>query len=150
MNPRGVRHPDQTVLQEGSVRIILSLRAVGEGHISTIAFREGTISPGREWTLAPQPTFATTAMLGVHQVGNQVDRISVHCDPDSSISGTVIFPITEADRNGLEDLRLVEFERGSGKSEWIGTYTASLGSDLHPYMPRSPVFRELIGTGAGR
>src|SRR3546814_7236201 len=83
MNPRGVRHPDQTVLQEGSVRIILSLRAVGEGHISTIAFREGTISPGRELTLAPQPTFATTAMLGVHQVGNQVDRISVHCDPRS-------------------------------------------------------------------
>ena len=109
MNPSVVRHPDQTGLQVGSVRIILSLRAVGEGHISTIAFREGIVSLGRELTLMPQPTFATTAMLGIHQAGNQVDRISVHCDPDSSISGTVIFPITEAQRNGLEDLRLVEF-----------------------------------------
>jgi hypothetical protein len=48
MNPSVVRHPDQSGLQPGSVRIILSLRAVGEGHISTIAFREGIISAGRQ------------------------------------------------------------------------------------------------------
>ena len=41
MNPSVVRHPDQSGLQEGCIRILLSLRAVGEGHISTIAFREG-------------------------------------------------------------------------------------------------------------
>src|SRR3546814_10680508 len=75
--------PDQTGLQEGSVRILLSLRAVGEGHISTIAFREGIVSPGRELTLMPQPTFATAAMRGTHQADNQEDRISVHRDPDS-------------------------------------------------------------------
>src|SRR3546814_15951988 len=47
MNPSVVRHPDQTGLQEGSVRILLSPRAVGERHISTIAFRERHISPCR-------------------------------------------------------------------------------------------------------
>src|SRR3546814_13195466 len=101
MNPSVVRHPDQTGLQEGSVRIILSLRAVGEGHISTIAFREGTISPGRELPLAPKPTFPTTAMLGVHQVGHQVIRISVQCDPVTSISGSFIFTMTERPPHGL-------------------------------------------------
>lgn len=146
MNPSVVRHPDQTGLQEGSVRIILSLRAVGEGHISTIAFREGIVSPGCELTLLPQPTFATTAMLGVHQAGNQADRISVHCDPDSSISGTVIFPITEAQRNGLEDLRLVEFARDSGKSEWIGTYTAYSGRDIRSELLRTRDFRDFTLT----
>jgi hypothetical protein len=50
MNPSVVRHPDQSGLQDGSVRILLSLRAVGEGHISTIAFREGIVSAGRTKT----------------------------------------------------------------------------------------------------
>ena len=63
MNPSVVRSPDQTGLQEGSVRILLSLRAVGEGHISTIAFREGIISKGRQISLLPEPAFATAAML---------------------------------------------------------------------------------------
>ena len=42
-NPSIVPHPDQTGLAEGSVRFILSLRATGEGHISSITFRTGTI-----------------------------------------------------------------------------------------------------------
>lgn len=154
MNPSVVRHPDQTGLQEGSVRILLSLRAVGEGHISTIAFREGVIAPGRELALMPQPTFATAAMLGAHNAENQEDRISVHRDPDSNISGTVIFPITEAQRNGLEDLRLVEFERDSGKSEWIGTYTAYSGRDIQSELLRTRDFSDFTLTpikgGAGR
>ena len=42
-NPSIVPHPDQTQLPEGSLRFILSLRATGEGHISSITFRTGTI-----------------------------------------------------------------------------------------------------------
>jgi len=42
-NPSIVPHPDQTNLGEGDLRFILSLRAVGEGHISSIEFRSGTI-----------------------------------------------------------------------------------------------------------
>jgi hypothetical protein len=43
MNPSIVPHPDQSGLSEGSLRIVLSLRAVGEGHISTITLREGIL-----------------------------------------------------------------------------------------------------------
>jgi len=42
-NPSVVPHPDQSNLPEGSTRFVLSLRAVGEGHISSVAFRCGTI-----------------------------------------------------------------------------------------------------------
>jgi predicted GH43/DUF377 family glycosyl hydrolase len=43
-NPSIVPHPDQTGLPSGSLRFILSLRATGEGHISSITFRTGVIS----------------------------------------------------------------------------------------------------------
>ena len=59
MNPSIVRHPDQSGLSEGSSRIVMSLRTVGEGHISSIAFREGILSPGARFELAPEPPFAT-------------------------------------------------------------------------------------------
>jgi predicted GH43/DUF377 family glycosyl hydrolase len=42
-NPSIVPHPDQTDLPPGAVRFILSLRATGEGHISSITFRMGII-----------------------------------------------------------------------------------------------------------
>jgi hypothetical protein len=43
MNPSIVPHPDQSGLTQGAIRIAMSLRAVGEGHISSVAFREGIL-----------------------------------------------------------------------------------------------------------
>ena len=42
-NPSMVWHPDQSGLPEGTRRFILSLRATGEGHISSITFRSGVV-----------------------------------------------------------------------------------------------------------
>lgn len=42
-NPSIVWHADQSGLPEGAKRFILSLRATGEGHLSSIAFRSGVI-----------------------------------------------------------------------------------------------------------
>ncbi len=42
-NPSMVAHPDQAGCQRGETRFIMSLRAVGEGHLSSIEFRTGTI-----------------------------------------------------------------------------------------------------------
>jgi predicted GH43/DUF377 family glycosyl hydrolase len=44
-NPSIVRHPDQNDLPAGALRFILSLRATGEGHISSITFRTGVVHP---------------------------------------------------------------------------------------------------------
>lgn len=42
-NPSMVWHPDQSGLPAGSKRFIVSLRATGEGHISSITFRSGIV-----------------------------------------------------------------------------------------------------------
>jgi predicted GH43/DUF377 family glycosyl hydrolase len=42
-NPSIVPHPDQSQLPEGSLRFIMSLRATGEGHLSSIVFRSGVL-----------------------------------------------------------------------------------------------------------
>jgi hypothetical protein len=42
-NPSLVPHPDQSGLEAGSLRVVLSLRATGEGHISSIEFRSAVI-----------------------------------------------------------------------------------------------------------
>src|SRR5579859_546371 len=45
-NPSIVPHPDQAGCGPGELRFVMSLRAVGEGHLSSIEFRTGTISAG--------------------------------------------------------------------------------------------------------
>ena len=50
-NPSIVLHPDQTELQPGDKRVILSFRATGEGHISSIVFRTGIIDKDNNLSL---------------------------------------------------------------------------------------------------
>ena len=58
-NPSIVPHPDQTGVPKGALRFILSLRATGEGHISSITFRQGKIRAQNRITLTPPVPFAT-------------------------------------------------------------------------------------------
>lgn len=141
MNPSVVLHYDQSGMAKGSCRIILSLRAVGEGHISSVAFREGVITTDGELQLAHQPPFATAAdAYGAEDV-KQEGVVSVFRHPDSTVSGTVLFPITAAQANGLEDLRLVQFHHDDGMVEWLGTYTAYNGHVIQSEMLRTRDFR---------
>ena len=59
-NPSMVWHPDQSGLPDGSRRFIVSLRATGEGHISSITFRSGTIDV-RNRIRMDEPTRYVTA-----------------------------------------------------------------------------------------
>jgi predicted GH43/DUF377 family glycosyl hydrolase len=58
-NPSIVPHPDQSDVPRGALRFILSLRATGEGHISSITFRTGTVSAQNRITLTPPVPFVT-------------------------------------------------------------------------------------------
>ena len=58
-NPSIVPHPDQSGLPKGALRFILSLRATGEGHISSITFRTGIVSAQQRITLTPPGPFVT-------------------------------------------------------------------------------------------
>ncbi|WP_336974364.1 glycoside hydrolase family 130 protein [Sphingobium aromaticiconvertens] len=141
MNPSVVLHPDQTGMNGSSCRIILSLRAVGEGHISSIAFREGIITRDAQFHLAPEPPFATAADAHGDEDCEQEGAVTIFRHPDSTLSGTVIFPITAAQANGLEDLRLVKFAHEDGRTEWLGTYTAYNGRQIQSEMMRTRDFR---------
>lgn len=57
-NPSIVPHPDQSDLPRGALRFILSLRATGEGHISSITFRTGVVSAQHRVTLTPPVAFS--------------------------------------------------------------------------------------------
>lgn len=59
-NPSMVLHPDQNGLERGSARFIMSLRACGEGHISSIEFRSGTIDVEQRVAIDPPSRFALT------------------------------------------------------------------------------------------
>ncbi len=56
-NPSIVSHPDQSGVPKGALRFILSLRATGEGHISSITFRQGKIRAQNRITLTPPVPF---------------------------------------------------------------------------------------------
>jgi predicted GH43/DUF377 family glycosyl hydrolase len=61
-NPSVVSHPDQSGLTEGDKRFVMSLRAVGEGHISSIEFRSGIVNAEGRILVDKETGFATTAM----------------------------------------------------------------------------------------
>ena len=58
-NPSIVLHPDQGGLGPGMARFILSLRATGEGHVSSVGFRSGTIDARGTITLVPPTGYVT-------------------------------------------------------------------------------------------
>ncbi|MGC6329630.1 glycoside hydrolase family 130 protein [Rhizorhabdus sp. FW153] len=145
MNPSVVPHPDQSGLTANTLRILMSLRAVGEGHISSIAFREGLITIDGDLELAPEPPFATAADApDADGVRDQDGPITIERHRDSTLSGTVIFPMTPAQRNGLEDLRLTHFTHDDGSTEYIGTYTAYSGRDIQSELMRTRDFRSIV------
>ena len=141
MNPSAVPHFDQSGMPAGSQRILMSMRAVGEGHISSVAFREGIITADGQLKLAPEPPFATATDTDRLEAEMPEGSVTVHRHRDSTLSGTVIFPITTAQSKGLEDLRLVRFEHPDGGVEWIGTYTAYNGSVIQSELMRTRDFR---------
>jgi len=62
-NPSIVPHPDQEGLSAGELRFILSLRATGEGHISSIVFRSGIIDHKNRLILDPVRPFVEFANI---------------------------------------------------------------------------------------
>jgi predicted GH43/DUF377 family glycosyl hydrolase len=59
-NPSMAVHPDQSGVAEGELRFVMSVRCVGEGHLSSIGFRTGVLGPGGALALdTPEPQLIT-------------------------------------------------------------------------------------------
>ena len=70
-NPSIVEDPDQTELQEGNKRMIISFRAVGEGHISSITFRRALIDQNNNITVLPAGNYIDEAEIVRNAIYNK-------------------------------------------------------------------------------
>ena len=139
-NPSIVRHPDQSGSPENGCRFILSLRAVGEGHISSLTFRSGTIAADGSVTIDPTARLAAVPKIINRTAGPGGDHVEVIFPPDNELSERVIFPITEAQSNGIEDARFVEFNDGPQKT-FYATYTAYSGRAIRSELLETKDFQ---------
>jgi predicted GH43/DUF377 family glycosyl hydrolase len=125
-NPSIVRHPDQTGAPEHGCRFILSLRAIGEGHVSSLTFRSGTITADGSVSVDPTARLASVPIVHSRVPRTAGEEVEVIFGPDQELSERIIFPITESQSNGIEDARFVEFN-DDGQRTFYATYTAYSG-----------------------
>ena len=152
-NPSTVLAPDQSDAPEGGVRFVLSLRGIGEGHVSSVAFRTGSWVPGQALSVDDPSPVAVPPIIE----GSSVEAgaaVKLHCGGSLQISETVLFPMLPSQRQGIEDVRLVLFTEDDGSTTYHGTYTAFSGADARPELLSGSDFkafemRALSGDAAG-
>lgn len=194
-NPSIVPHPNQKGVPQGGLRFIMSLRATGEGHVSSIIFRTGVIAGDRSVQFdAPSPVLSRAPLspdqsyhkplfqrklsdmaIDQHAIDLVLGRLqerfklnelehaiaeSVQQNPkvmqsegtvegmrwlarenyqlrladDADISQMVIFPQSDNDHRGIEDLRMVRFVDDDETVTYFGTYTAYDGFHVLPQL----------------
>ena len=151
-NPSIVEHPDQSGLEAGALRFILSLRATGEGHVSSVTFRTGILDVGNEVTLTPLGPYVTEAqpVADAHWLqpasppmrSRRADDLGagefrwddVSFAPSGPLDSRVLFPAGPLRSHGIEDARFVRFTELDGKSTYYATFTAYDGKNALPQL----------------
>ena len=211
-NPSMVPAIAQDAAAEGSTRFVMSLRATGEGHISSVVFRRGVIDRHNQIRIEPVNRFShqlqvvenrqiekkvyrqklieigafeqsvdevlnrlgETFMLDELSLAIDAVRDSLGCSPsfckpvENMIALTranydlhlpdlddpsefVIFPNSDAESHGIEDMRLVRFRFDDGEICYYGVYTAYDGSNVMPQLLETTGFQTVkIRTLGGR
>lgn len=152
-NPSAVLVRDQSSARGGGVRFVLSLRGIGEGHVSSVAFRTGHWVPGGALSIDPPSPVAVPPIIeGTSLEDGAV--VTLRVDGSRDISETVLFPVLPSQHQGIEDLRLVLFTDDDGATTYHGTYTAFSGSKARSELlsgdgSETFVMRALTGDAAG-
>jgi len=116
-NPSMVVHPNQNGLKEGEKRFIISLRSVGEGHISSIEFRSGIIDRAGNITLDEETRFSSCSVKDLrkrYHKKNILKNTTALNDFDQSILN--VFEETFTYNDYLEKLKenvFLPFDSGS-------------------------------------
>ncbi|MDA9555678.1 glycoside hydrolase family 130 protein [Pelobium sp.] len=209
-NPSIVDDLDQSDLEEGERRIIISFRAVGEGHISSIVFRKALITKENNIEVMPSGKYVDEAEIiknntyikqlffekvqdvqipneivklidpileerfdyrtlkqkvddlkVQHPDNTDIDKILWLADSyheilfslDTDLSDRIIYPISEFEKNGIEDARFVKFVYDDGTVKYYATYTAYDGHVIMPKLLETSDFcefrvRPIYGGGA--
>lgn len=188
-NPSIVIHPNQDNINDEMIRFIMSLRATGEGHISSITFRTGLISKNGEIFLDKALDKVVAAkkvediiynksflskrakydnrintkvfeflpdafsmkevqriiaeieqkkILKLYETEKAISDIfdnnyEVTFNKNIPLNSKVIFPVSKAESQGMEDVRFVKFSEDNEVS-YFGTYTAYNGKDIHVHL----------------
>ena len=140
-NPSIVPHPNQSGVPADSIRFVLSLRGVGEGHISSVTFRTGVCGPGGNVSIDPPSPRPIVLQTEAITSDASEPGVRIFCDGSHDLSEVVIFPTTPSQRNGIEDVRLVRFVDDDGTTTYFGTYTAFSGQAIRQELLRTPDFR---------
>ena len=140
-NPSIVADPDQTGVAAGALRFILSLRGVGEGHVSSITFRTGLFTREGDVVMDAASTQAISPRIEMIPGGEPDDPgVRLSCEESRNMSEIVIFPVTYRQRHGIEDLRLVRFVDDDGNPTYLGTYTAFSGEEIREELLQTTDF----------
>ncbi|MGE5401105.1 MAG: glycoside hydrolase family 130 protein [Ignavibacteriales bacterium] len=136
-NPSIVLHPEQD--KNTGTKFILSLRATGEGHISSIEFRTGIVDKKGEIRLEPASSFASSGM--VSNDGRNLDEgYEIKFDRRIPLSERVLFPASDSESHGMEDARMVRFQDEDSSAVYYGTYTAYNGRNTSIRMVETKDF----------
>jgi predicted GH43/DUF377 family glycosyl hydrolase len=135
-NPTIVLAADQSGVPEGTLRFILGLRGIGEGHLSSVTFRTGTWTPGGDLTIDSPSPMAVSPEVERTAGPDGREIVWMNCGGSREVSETVLFPVTKAQSKGVEDLRLVRFQDEDGGISYLGTYTAFSGSEARSELLR--------------
>ena len=195
-NPSIVDDPDQSHLETGQKRVIVSFRATGEGHVSSIGFRSAILDKNNKFEFSSVSRLVDVAeTIQLHQYQKKdfvqklgdmkladvdaIDEIIANLNEtflfrellhninqfenkneitvannkvlhaikfianaqyeirfslDTAVSERVIFPVTDAESNGIEDARFVKFTEDNGDIKYYATYTAYNGFVILPQL----------------
>ena len=126
-NPSAVEHPDQTGLGPDQLRVAVSLRAIGEGHISSIAFCSAVIGPGPSWE------FTERERPAVPGTTSGSSDYLVDFPADTTLTQRILRPSAADELGGMEDARFTRFTDGD-TVEYRATYTAYDGHQIAPRL----------------
>lgn len=207
-NPSIVEDPDQSGTGTDEKRVIISFRATGEGHISSIVFRSAIIDKNNDLIIEPVGNMLAEAdrikrhiynkksfikkLDEMHDFNNKLsplfvleklgDRFTygelkravvetrkthqltpnkeliinqmvwlarshyeIEFSLDSAISERVIFPISDTEKNGIEDARFVKFIQENGEVIYYATLTAYDGTSIMPKLLSTSDFYHFKG-----
>ena len=152
-NPSMVKLDDQAMVPEGGVRFAMSLRGIGEGHLSSVTFRTGTWDPAGGFSVDAPSVFGVAPRIEEGEDGD--DTVTIICEGSTDPSETILFPVTESQRRGIEDMRLVQFTEDDGTIHHYGTYTAYDGAEARCELMEAVDFnrctlRKMTGDAAER
>ena len=139
-NPSVVPHFDQSGLPDGDTRILLTLRGIGEGHISSLIFQTGVWRANGTTALDPRGERATgpATVLPDQGRGERTARLTF---PDVPIGERVIYPFLPSQGRGIEDARLCRFTEDDGAVDYRCTFTSFDGSDTRQAVFATTDFR---------